>query len=169
MEIVKEQDGAEISAETKPKVEIPLEKFPSIIARSKEITKGQDLIDCLNARKLIIIEGEEGLSNFEKNERKILLLKTDFDLAKTHTLIIQKKNSVKEYLDKIVYPYFNEIDSELEKVIKKIKERANRDVNVATFLNDTRFNLFEDNWEHKFNFYITAKNYLSTNRILKKV
>ncbi len=167
MEIVKDEVGAESSAE--PKVVIPMEKFPRLCAISKEVTKGQELIDCLNARKLIIIEGEEGLSNFEANERKILLLKTDIELAKVHTTIIQKKNSVKEYLDKIVHPYFNEIDSEMEKLTKKVKERANRDSNIATFLNDTRFDLFEDNWEHKFNFYASAKHYLTSNKILKKV
>ena len=59
MNVVKDEVGAETS--TEPKVTIPMEKFPRLLAVSKEISQRQELVKCLNARKLIIIEGEEGL------------------------------------------------------------------------------------------------------------
>jgi len=131
MEIVKDEVGAESSAE--PKVTIPMEKFPRLCAISKEIGQRQELVDCLNARKLIIIEGEEGLSNFERNERKILLLKTDIELAKVHTSIINKKREIKDYFDKVVYPYIDVIDNEIEKLFIKAKTERKKTVFLRVF------------------------------------
>lgn len=167
MEIVKDEVGAESSAE--PKVTIPMEKFPRLLAVSKEISQRQELVKCLNARKLIIIEGEEGLSNFEKNERDILLLKTDIELAKVHTSIINKNREIKEYFDKVVYPYINVIDNEIEKLFIKAKERSKKDGVLANVLKEINTDLFADNWEHKFNYYIAVKNYLDPRKGLKKV
>lgn len=167
MEIVKDEIGAEASAE--PKVTIPMEKFPRLCAISKEVTERQKLVDCLNARKLIIIEGEEGLSNFEKNEREILLLKTDIELAKVHTSIISKKREVKDYFDKVVYPYIGVIDNEIEKLFIKAKERSKKDGVLANVLREINTELFADNWEHKFNYYIAVKNYLDPKKGLQKV
>lgn len=166
MEIVKDEVGAESSAE--PKVTIPMEKFPRLCAISKEIGQRQELVDCLNARKLIIIEGEEGLSNFEANERKILLLKTDIELAKVHTSIINKKREIKDYFDKVVYPYIDVIDNEIEKLFIKAKDRAKKDGVLAGVLREINTDLFADNWEHKFNYYIAVKNYLDPRKGLKK-
>jgi hypothetical protein len=166
MEIVKDEVGAESSAE--PKVTIPMEKFPRLCAISKEIGQRQELVDCLNARKLIIIEGEEGLSNFERNERKILLLKTDIELAKVHTSIINKKREIKDYFDKVVYPYIDVIDNEIEKLFIKAKDRAKKDGVLAGVLREINTDLFADNWEHKFNYYIAVKNYLDPRKGLKK-
>jgi hypothetical protein len=163
MEIVKDEVGAESSAE--PKVTIPMEKFPRLCAISKEIGQRQELVDCLNARKLIIIEGEEGLSNFE---RKILLLKTDIELAKVHTSIINKKREIKDYFDKVVYPYIDVIDNEIEKLFIKAKDRAKKDGVLAGVLREINTDLFADNWEHKFNYYIAVKNYLDPRKGLKK-
>lgn len=166
MKIVKDEVGAESSAE--PKVTIPMEKFPRLCAISKEIGQRQELVDCLNARKLIIIEGEEGLSNFERNERKILLLKTDIELAKVHTSIINKKREIKDYFDKVVYPYIDVIDNEIEKLFIKAKDRAKKDGVLAGVLREINTDLFADNWEHKFNYYIAVKNYLDPRKGLKK-
>ena len=166
MEIVKDEVGTESSAE--PKVTIPMEKFPRLCAISKEITQRQELVDALNARKLIIIEGEEGISNFERNERKILLLKTDIELAKVHTSIINKKREIKEYFDKVVYPYIDVIDNEIEKLFIKAKERAKKDGVLAGVLREINTDLFSENWEHKFNYYIAVKNYLDPKKGLKK-
>lgn len=166
MNIVKDEVGAESSAE--PKVTIPMEKFPRLCAISKEVTQRQELVDCLNARKLIIIEGEEGLSNFEANERKILLLKTDIELAKVHTSIINKKREIKDYFDKVVYPYIDVIDNEIEKLFIKAKERAKKDGVLAGVLREINTELFADNWEHKFNYYIAVKNYLDPKKGLRK-
>ena len=75
MNVVKDEVGAETS--TEPKVTIPMEKFPRLLAVSKEISQRQELVKCLNARKLIIIEGEEevgsvSLAGFlEENKEKL--------------------------------------------------------------------------------------------------
>lgn len=166
MEVVKDEVGAESS--TEQKVSIPMEKFPRLCAISKEITQRQELVDALNARKLIIIEGEEGISNFERNERKILLLKTDIELAKVHTSIINKKREIKEYFDKVVYPYIDVIDNEIEKLFIKAKKRAKKDGVLAGVLREINTDLFSENWEHKFNYYIAVKNYLDPKKGLKK-
>ena len=148
MEVVKNE------TEEKMPITIPMEKFPRLEAIGKTIANLKELVENLNKRKEIIKSDQEEISKFEKNERKILLCKTDIELAKVHTGIIAKERDIKEYLDKIVYPYINEIETEFDVVMAKARERAKKDGVLASVMNEVDYEMFKENWEHKFNHYI---------------
>lgn len=162
MEVVKNE------TEEKMPITIPMEKFPRLEAVGKTIENLKTLVEHLNKRKEIIKADQDEVSKFEKNERKILLCKTDIELAKVHTGIIAKERDIKEYLDKIVYPYIDEIETQFDVVMAKARERAKKDGVLASVMNEVNYEMFKDNWEHKFNHYIAIKNYLDPKMATKK-
>jgi hypothetical protein len=152
MEVVKNTEKMPIT--------VPFEKFPRLMALRKSIEELKDLIEYLNKRKKFLSEDQDSVSDYQRNENKISVIKTNIELAKVHTSIIHKERDIKDYLDKVYYPFFNEIDTDWNALLEKAKEKSKKDGTLANVLNETDHSLFTDNWEHKFNFYIAVKNYL---------
>lgn len=148
------------------KVKFPIEKFPRLEAIEKQILTQTNLIDMLNLRKELLKgkikkdENSEAVDRYESNERQILLIETDYKLAKVHSLILQKKTEVDNYIKTVIEPVINRIDAEYQPLLEKAEKRAKTDSTLKSVLDDTKFELFETNWEHKFNFFLAVKKYL---------
>ena len=91
-------------------ITVPFEKFPRLNAMNKSIAELRELVDCLNKRKKLLSENQDEVSEYQRNENRISVLKTNIELAKVHTSIIHKERDIKDYLDKVYYPFINEID-----------------------------------------------------------
>ena len=141
-------------------ITVPFEKFPRLTAINKSIAELKELVDCLNKRKKLLSENQEEISDYQRNENRISVLKTNIELAKVHTSIIHKERDIKDYLDKVYYPFINEIDDSWNSLMEKAKEKSKKDGTLAKVLAETDHSQFDNNWEHKFNFYIAVKNYL---------
>jgi len=50
----------------------------------------------------------------------------------------------------------------------KARERAKKDGVLASVMNEVDYEMFKENWEHKFNHYIAIKNYLDPKMATKK-
>ena len=164
----------EVVKEGTPAVTVPMDKFPRLVAIRKSIDNLKSLVDFLNKRKEIITNSTDKISEYDANERSIVFMKTDIELAKVHTSIIHKEKDIKEYLDKVVFPIIGDIDNDWQGLLDKAKEKSKKDGTLAKVLEETDFSQFADNWEHKFNFYLAVKNYLYPNKAkvvqgLKKV
>ncbi len=165
MEVVKNGETANVAANevAVDAVTYPIDKFPRIQAINKSLESTKVLIDRLNKRKELLKLDTEKISEYEANEREITLIKTDFELQKVHTTRIQQENSIKEYVDKIVLPNIGEIDEKMAATEARFKKMADKDKTLFDFLKTVRFDLFEANWEHKFNYYATIKNKVHPN------
>ena len=87
MEIVK--NDAEVT--------LPVEKLPHLRITLESIENLKKLIELLKKRKEIITSSEEKLTEYEHNERAIQLIKTEVELSKVHTSIIQKEMHLKDF------------------------------------------------------------------------
>ncbi len=170
MEVVRSENGAgEVSAETnntttpvmRSVADLPMDKFPRVKSVREGIEGIKDLILALKDRKELATN-VEGLSEFDKNERKIIVLKTDMELSRYWTQVIQKEKEIEDYLNRVVFPYIDEIDANYDDVIEKARKRALTDDVLAKTLkeNSPSKELCLENWEHKFNHYVALKNYL---------
>jgi len=147
--------------------DFPVEKFPRIQSVSESVVQLKELVDCLNVRKKLVAKQikdakVDNLTDYDVNEKKIILIKTDIELAKVHTSIINKEKDIKDYIEKVITPTLNVIDKDYDRLYNNAKILAKKDKVMAQAIADTKFELFEDNWEHKFNFFIAIKNYMQT-------
>jgi hypothetical protein len=129
-----------------------------------EIEQRKRLVELLNKRKKIITINDDGLSIYEKNERDILVVKTDFELAKIHSSIQQKELTYKDYLDNSLR-WLKEIETDWDKLIEKATKLArnnNDTIKQLLALRDDK--KFEENWEHKIWFYVELKKLVYPNR-----
>ena len=142
----------------------PIEKFPRINSIKETIASYKELVECLNTRKRLLkaeLKDAKDLTPYEVNEKRILLIKTDVDLAKTHTSIIMKEADVNDYISRVIMPAIGEIDEKYESLLNNAKACAKKDKVMQKVMSEAKFELFEENWEHKFNFYMAVKNYLA--------
>jgi uncharacterized protein YlbG (UPF0298 family) len=131
----------------------------------------EKLIELLNERKKIIAKEEENgteLSNYEKNERKITLLKTDIELAQTHTNKI-KKNKYIEDVRNSFSDILKEMDKEWSNLIEKAENVRDKKQEVNTILETFDMVKFEENWELAVNFYVNLKNAVNPPKEEKKL
>ena len=145
----------------------PIEKFPRLQSVMGSIENAKKLVEHLNERKRLITsgEGEENLSAFEKNERQILLRRTDIELAKVHTSIIKNEQDVRDYEIKVIKPNIGIIDAEFDILMKRAEKKAEKDEVLRKVLRETDEEKIKDNWEYRFNHFAAIKNYLYPNRL----
>lgn len=153
----------------KKEVEIPLEKLPHLQITQKAIDTLKQLAELLNNRKKIAIElnsiedelDKQGKSNgglvgdYARNERNILLLKTDFELAKVHSNIVQKEMYFKDYMGNIK-TILAEMELKWESLMEKAKTKKHN-ADLVRLLEEADMVKFEQNLEFKVNHYLQVK------------
>jgi len=150
---------------------LPIDKLPHLRFQLEAVETMEKLIELLNERKKIIAKEEENgteLSNYEKNERKITLLKTDIELAQTHTNKI-KKNKYIEDVRNSFSDILKEMDKEWSNLIEKAENVRDKKKEVNTILETFDMVKFEENWELAVNFYVNLKNAVNPPKEEKKL
>jgi len=151
---------------------LPVEKMPHLKYTKESIEILKKLIELLNKRKDIITSSEEKLTDYDNNERAIQLIKTEIELSKTHTAIIQKENHEKEFIEGCT-TILKEIELKWVELMEKAKKKANNLPDLAKILTENNFNMCNDNIEFKIDFYINVRTHvypkISPSKHLKKV
>jgi hypothetical protein len=146
MEIVK--NDAEVT--------LPVEKLPHLRITLESINTLKNLISLLEKRKEIITSSEEKLTDYEKNERAIQLIKTEIELAKSHTAIIQKEMHVKDFSEGMEN-ILKELNEKWDGLMEKAEKKAKNDADLRKVLDMADAKKFDENWEFKVNFYVNIR------------
>jgi hypothetical protein len=138
-------------------ITLPMEKFKHLQITKDSIEQLKGLVELLNKRKKLILADEENLTPYEFNERKISLVKTDIELAKVHSTIIQKEMYFKDFVDKAT-SVLKEIDKRWVEIMEKAEKKSAKDEPLSKLLQEGKGKDFESNLEEKIAFYINVKN-----------
>jgi hypothetical protein len=128
----------------------------------------QKMIDLLNKRKDIIGSSKEKLTDFENNERAILLHKTDYELAKHHTSLMGIKNEVKGYTEKAT-EILEEMGAKWNEVMARAKKDAMLKKDISSVLESVTEEQLNGNIDLKINHYLQLKSMVYNTGKLKKV
>lgn len=148
-----------VVTDTVEQILIPEEKYldmyPSLKIAKESIQPLEKMIVLLNERKTIISESQEKLSAFDTNERAILLLRTENELAKTHSIRVQKEISYKQFLSNVDV-YSKEMAEKWDDLMSKARKKSNTDKNVENLLSEDKSE-FENNCDLKLAYYLRMK------------
>lgn len=154
---------------------LPIDKLPHLRFQLEAIESYDKIIACLNKRKELLkellsvtIDPSHTLSMYDQNERELLLVKTDVELAKTHTSKIQKQ----KYIDDVRNSFsavLKEMDLEWSNLIEKAENIREKKKEVDDILKTFDLIKFEENWELAVNFYVTLKNIINPPKEEKKL
>lgn len=145
---------------------IPMDKFPYLQIQKDSVATLKSLIDLLNKR-IKLLQEKSIVSDYESNENKITKIKTEIELAKLHTQVIQKEKTIKEYVDSIT-EYLKEIETNWDDVIAKANDKVKTNKLIAEIIEQGSKQDFTKNYEYKIAHYIQLKNALNPHK-LKKV
>lgn len=122
------------------------------------INQKEKLIELLNTRKAIAFDSKQMLSEYEVNERRILLIKTDLELQQLHSKLYQQKDYAQQYKSGMLSA-LKELGEKWEETIAAAKGSDNSEVQeILAKRNDEEM---EKNWELLVNFYMTLCDKLS--------
>lgn len=153
------------------KIEVPEEimaKMPHLQIVRKSITTLETLVELLKKRKELIKQKQEielnskpesVVRDYELNEMAITLIKTNNELAKTHSTIIQKEMYFKDYY-KNATTYLKEVEENWDKIMERAGKKSQNDKELADLLKSADTKKFEENLEYKINHYIQVKTYI---------
>jgi hypothetical protein len=145
---------------------LPIDKFPYLQIQKDSVETLKNLIELLNKRNKFLKSHTEDITDYQANENKISIIKTEIELAKLHTQVIQKEKTIKEYVESIT-EYLKEIEKEWDSVIAKANIKSKNDKVVAEIIEQGSKQDFTKNYEYKIAHYIQLKN--AINPKLKKV
>ncbi len=137
-------------------VKLPVEKLPHLRITLESIDTLKLLIELLNKRKKIIESSNEKLTDYENNERAIQLIKTEMELSKAHTSVIQKEIHVKDFTGGIE-TILKEMSEKWDGLMEKAEKKAKHDADMRKVLDMADDKKFDENWEFKINFYVNVR------------
>jgi flagellar hook-basal body complex protein FliE len=153
------------------KLEFDVNKFPHLLSVQERIEELTLFIEKLNLRKALI-NGEKSQgypsgekSEFQKNEDAILLIQTNWDLAKSHKNLAEKTKYAKEFTDRLI-KYIDEVNEKFESVRHKaftfLKDNNSSKNNEIVKALEVEFEQVKDtdldeNWEVRVKHYIVLK------------
>lgn len=147
------------------KLEFDEKKFPHLTNVKDSAEQLTQYIEKLNKRKLIIATQNNDKSDFEKNEDEILLIKTDWELGKSHKNLAEKTDYITNFTQKLV-EYIVEVNENYEAMIEKTNTFYN---NNRTAKNNEQIKAIEvqmekvkdvdlnENWEVRITHYIVLR------------
>lgn len=140
-------------------------KFPHLTNVKNSVETLTLYIEKLNKRKSLISNEQSIKSSFQANEDEILLIKTDWELAKCHKNLSEKTDYVKNFTQKLV-EYIDEVNENWEELTQKAKifyesnkkSKTNEIVKaLATEFDNVKGVDFDDNWEIRIKHYIVLR------------
>lgn len=156
------QGGEQLKARNSKEMEIDFSKFPSIEFNKSQLEQQKRLVEKLNKRKELAVKRDDlGIDEYEANEREILLIQTDVQLANAHAAILKKEASIKDYIDNTIKPNYEAISGiSFTNLLENAKLRAVKDHTMRKYLSSTDWSVIAENWDYKINFYLSVKKYL---------
>jgi hypothetical protein len=156
------------------KLEFDVNKFPHLLSVQERIDELTLFISHLNLRKGLINgeisqkypSGEK--SAFQKNEDAILLIQTNWDLAKSHKNLAEKNQYIKDFTEKLI-KYIDEVNENFEsirmKALSYLENNKNSKNNETVKALEIEFEQVKDtdldeNWEVRVKHYIMLKSIL---------
>ena len=140
-------------------------KFPHLTNVKNSVETLTLYIEKLNKRKSLISNEQNMKSSFQANEDEILLIKTDWELAKCHKNLSEKIDYVKNFSQKLV-EYIDEVNDNWEEMTQKAKifyesnkkSKSNEIVKaLETEFSNVKGVDFDDNWEIRIKHYIVLR------------
>ena len=147
------------------KMSFDLEKFPHLISVKSAVESQKSYIECMNKRKVLIRENNSEKSEYQKNEDEIVLIRTDWELAKAHKNLREKENYFRDFSENIA-SYIDEVNEKFDQVFLKatsFKEQRNKVIYEqlkAEFDTVKDVDMNED-WQMRIKHYITLKTILN--------
>jgi len=139
------------------------DKLPHLKFTLESITTLENLIVLLNARKEIInkelSDPNTEKSEYEINERKIMLIKTDMELSTNHANIYKKQAYIVDLKNNYI-TVLKEMDEKWNEVYELAISKKDGNKNLQEELAKYDLTFFAENWEYAVNFYLTLKNIL---------
>lgn len=142
---------------------LPIDKLPHLRFQIESVERADKIIAKLNARKQLLkklldveVDPTHLHSLYEQNERELLLIKTDTELAKTHTDKIQKNNYIKDLRNDFV-AILKEMDSNWADLIDEANNLKESNEKIKNHLDKLDMVLFNENWEYAIDFYVNLK------------
>lgn len=136
---------------------LPIDKLPLLKNNVEIIERNEKIVELLNKRKRIINSEIDSIeSAYEKNEREIILLKTDGELIKYHSDLFKRKSYVEDLKGKII-DVLKEMDKEWSNIIEKAELIKEKNEEVKKRLDSFDMNKMDDNWELAIDFYLNLK------------
>ena len=136
---------------------LPVEKLAHLRFTIEGIENANILVALLNQRKSLMESDKAIMSEYELNERAILLHKTNNELATLHTNIIKKK-MYRDDLVRGLVDMLNEMEERWDEIMLKARKRQEQNSDLKEQLAKENLDEFEENWDTKINHYILVKN-----------
>lgn len=147
------------------KLEFDVKKFPHLLSIQERVEELTLFIEKLNLRKALINGQSEMKSEFQKNEDEILLIQTNWDLAKSHKNLAEKNQYIKDFTEKLI-KYIDEVNENFEsirmKALSYLENNKNSKNNETVKALEIEFEQvkntdLDENWEVRVKHYIMLK------------
>jgi len=142
---------------------LPIDKLPHLRFQVESAERSQKIIDALNKRKSLLermleldVDNTHLNALYEHNEKALLLIKTDIELAKTHTDIIKKNEYIKDLRNNLV-AVLKEMDENWADIIEKAEDLKESNTEIQSWLSKLDMTFFDTNWEYAIDFYLNLK------------
>ena len=147
------------------KLEFDEKKFTHLTSVKESVEMLTSYVEKLNKRKVLINSQQEDKSEFEKNEDEITLIKTDWDLAKTHKNLAEKNEYLKNFTAKLI-EYIDEVNENFESMSEKAHSyynlnKGSKKNEIVQALKDEWKNIegvdLNENWDVRIKHYIVLR------------
>lgn len=147
------------------KMSFDLEKFPHLISVKQGIDSQKRYIECMNKRKVLIKENTSEKTEYQKNEDEIVVLRTDWELAKAHKNLREKEDYFRDFSQQIA-GYIDEVNEKYDQVYEKAKAYKVERNKVIYEQLQAEFDAvkdvdMDDDWQMRIKHYITLKTILN--------
>jgi hypothetical protein len=150
--------------------EFPANKFPRLASLKEQAKTYESLIECLKKRKEFALSKIKFMDHhtevhedrgFLYNEQQIVVYTTQIELANKYSSLYKLQSNIKDYETKFIAPYMKDMLCNFYKVKSQALELSETDKVMKQVCDSSDWEMFEENWEYKLDFYIRAKNYMS--------
>lgn len=140
-------------------MKIVMSKFPHLNNVKNNISSIQREIELLNKRKRLWTGELANLSEFEKNELEIKMLRTERELSKLFKGLNEQETHFKNYKDKLDTT-IKEMNLNYEEFVDSCKKLKSTNEEIKTTFEQYAVFDFNSNWEAKVMFYASLKHAL---------
>jgi hypothetical protein len=151
----------------KKEITLDLKFFPYLQRVKDSIDQYKELVDLLNVRKELINTDNAKLTEYEKNDRKIIFLKTNMELAKTHKTIIEKEQYLEQYTTHIT-KNMSEMDKCWDWMMDEAQKLRKKNKAFALEFDEIDRSEFDTNYEFKLAHYLFVKKAINPSKTKMK-
>jgi anion-transporting ArsA/GET3 family ATPase len=144
-----------MSTETK-KAELDLSKHPFLTVKKQAIETKEKMIRLLNNRKEMIQSKKKNQTGYDLNESEILLIKTDDELSKIHTGLIQYKQ---QYEGLVISCQLTteEMEDKFQSLVDEASEKRKYSKEIDEVFSNVNFDEMAMDYDKKISFYFKLK------------